>query len=66
MNYKGKIVTVAFYKYFTSKPYKIVTGKVTYIHTSQGIMDTAYITIIDDKGKKHTGIDCFRILDKSL
>ena len=55
MNLKGKKVKVSFYEYFAKKPFKEVIGKVLSIHTSQSIRDTNTITILDDKGKEHSG-----------
>ena len=51
-NYKGKTVEVWFYPIGSSKPCRKVIGKVTYIHTAQGIKDSNYITIVDKQGNQ--------------
>ena len=51
-NYKGKTVEVWFYPSGSSIPCRKVIGKVTYIHTAQGIKDSNYITIVDRQGKE--------------
>jgi hypothetical protein len=51
-NLRGKIARVTVYKTGTGKVLRKYIGKVKQIHTSTGIRDSTYFTIVDRKGKE--------------